>query len=100
MGLISASDARDIRKLSMTPEKMVEELKIEEKIVKAANEGHHLVYIDYRDNDKMKNIETRIALTEYLSKRGYVIRSTNILRGMTVSWSEYDTGALDGYGSW
>ena len=68
--------------------------------MKAADAGHHLVYIDYRDNDKMKTIETRIDLINYITERGYVIRGTNFNRGMTISWSEYDTGEPDGYGSW
>jgi len=99
VGLINASVALALSELSETPERLVEDLKINEVITRAANDGYRMVNINYRDNHKMGTFSNRLSLAEYLSAHGYIVKSCDA-KSMTISWSPHNTGELDGYGNW
>ena len=99
MALISASDSLALSDLSETPERLVEDLKINEAITRAANDGYHTVSINYRDNHKMQAFTNRLSLVEYLSANGYIVTTCGV-KSVTISWSPHETGEPDGYGNW
>lgn len=99
MALISASDALALSDLSETQERLVEDLKINEAITHAANNGYHTVSINYRDNHKMQTFNNRLSLVEYLSAHGYIVTSCGV-KSMSISWSPHEIGEPDGYGNW
>ena len=86
MALISASDATALVQRAISPERLVAEFGIAEKIVHAANRGQCEVTIDFNDDPRMKDFGIRKGLVNLLLQRGYGIESTDSV-SMRILWS-------------
>lgn len=87
MALLTASDATDLVERAISPERLVAEFGVGEKIVHAANRGQCEVTINFNGDPRMRDFGTSKSLVNLLLRKGYGVESTDSV-SIRILWSD------------